>query len=217
VTKSAELELKAVSRATVRELGLTKFEEAAELLGRGMCDNPANVRVFRIPDRKRRIRALTRFFEPVLRSLYARGLILGAFHKSALAGVCAIARPGFCQPTALEKLRLVPIVMLGNPAGTIPRLVKWAAEWARRDLAEPHWHLGPVAVDPLLQHRGIGAAMLSLFCACVDEFSAVSYLETDKSENVRFYQKFGFVVVAQADVLGVPNWFMSRKPRISKL
>ena len=36
------------------------------------------------------------------------------------------------------------------------------------------------------------------------------YLETDKSENVRFYQKFGFTVVAQAEILGVANWFMSR-------
>ena len=54
---------------------------------------------------------------------------------------------------------------------------------------------------------------MSVFCACMDEFNAVAYLETDKSENVRFYQKFDFTVVAQADVLGIPNWFMLRHPR----
>lgn len=48
------------------------------------------------------------------------------------------------------------------------------------------------------------------FCARMNEQSALSYLEADKFQNVRFYQKFGFSVVAEAEILGVPNWFMSR-------
>jgi hypothetical protein len=48
----------------------------------------------------------------------------------------------------------------------------------------------------------------------MDDCGMLLYLETDKSENVPFYQKFGFTVVAEADVLGVPNWFMSRAARI---
>jgi hypothetical protein len=55
--------------------------------------------------------------------------------------------------------------------------------------------------------------MLVGFCARMDYSRMLSYLETDKSENVRFYEKFGFTVVAEAKVLGVPNWFMSRPPR----
>jgi len=93
--------------------------------------------------------------------------------------------------------------------------LRWVGEWARRDPAEPHWHLGPVAVDSHLQGQGIGSAMLVDFCARMDDERALSYLETDKSENVRFYQKFGFTVIAEAEILGVPNWFMSRPPRIS--
>ena len=45
----------------------------------------------------------------------------------------------------------------------------------------------------------------------MDDLSMLSYLETDKYENVRFYRKLGFDVVAEAEVLGVPNWFMSRR------
>jgi ribosomal protein S18 acetylase RimI-like enzyme len=89
----------------------------------------------------------------------------------------------------------------------------WGGEWARRDPAEPHWHLGPVAVDPDSQGQGIGGAMLADFCARMDGHGALVYLETDKSENVRFYEKFGFAVAAQGEVLGVPNWFMSRPAR----
>jgi hypothetical protein len=44
----------------------------------------------------------------------------------------------------------------------------------------------------------------------MDAYGAVAYLETDRQANVHFYEKFGFVVVAEANVLGVPNWFMSR-------
>ena len=29
--------------------------------------------------------------------------------------------------------------------------------------------------------------------------------------NVRFYKQCGFAVIAEAEVLGVPNWFMSRR------
>ena len=188
-----------------------EFGQAAQILGRGMCDNPADVRIFRAPCRQHRLEALTRFFGPVLHGLYQRGLVLGAFLDRVLVGVCGVSRPGFCQPTALEKLRLVPVVVYGNPLGTAMHIMKWAGDWARRDLRESHWHLGPVAVDPPFQGRGIGGAMLSAFCASIDAYGAVAYLETDKGENVRFYQKFGFTVIAEAEVLDVPNWFMCRR------
>jgi GNAT superfamily N-acetyltransferase len=195
---------------TLRELRGTELGEAAHLLGRAMCDNPTNVRVFRITASERRARALERFFGPVLGGLHQRGLIYGAFHEGSLVGVCGMARPAFCQPTVLEKFGIVPSVVLGNPAGTILRVMTWAGEWARRDLAEPHWHLGPVAVDPQLQSQGVGTAMLTAFCSRMDDLSMLSYLETDKYENVCFYRKLGFDVLAEAEVHGVPNWFMSR-------
>jgi ribosomal protein S18 acetylase RimI-like enzyme len=194
----------------LRELQPSELGEAARLVGRGMRDNSLNVRAFGTPDAERRCRALARFFAPVLRGLYRRGLILGAFGHGTLVGVCGMARPGSCQPETLEKLRVLPSVVYGNPIGTPLRVLTWVSEWARRDPSEPHWHLGPVAVDAHLQGQGIGRAMLDAFCARMDECRTLSYLETDKSENVGFYQKFGFAVVGEAEVLGVPNWFMSR-------
>jgi ribosomal protein S18 acetylase RimI-like enzyme len=211
---SASLEIRPVSKLIVRELGLAELRGAAQLLGRGMCDNPIDVRVFPISSRHERSQALARLFAPVLRGLYQRGAILGAFHDNSLAGVCGMASPGACQPGLLEKIRAVPAVLFGNPLGTLPRVLTWAAAWARRDPLEPHWHLGPVAVDPQLQRLGIGTAMLAAFCSYVDICAALSYLETDKYENVRFYQKFGFKVVGETEVIGAPNWFMLRRPSL---
>jgi ribosomal protein S18 acetylase RimI-like enzyme len=202
--------MKTISTLTLCELQRADLEQAVQVLGRSMCDNPANIRAFGILDAERRCWALTRFFRPVLRGLYQRGLIYGAYRDGALVGVCGMARPGFCQPALLEKLSVVPSVVFGNPLDTTLRVLDWVGEWARRDPASLHWHLGPVAVDPCVQGQGIGSAMLTAFCAHMDAYSAFSYLETDRSENVRFYKTFGFVVVAEAAVMGVPNWFMSR-------
>jgi len=194
----------------IRELKPDELDDAARLLGRGMSDNPANVRAFGIQDVARRNRALARFFVPVLRGLYRRGSILGAFRGDILVGVCGMARPGLCQPRLAEKLKVIPAVVFGNRFGATLRVLRWVGEWAHRDLSELHWHLGPVAVDSHLQGQGIGGAMLAQFCARMDDCAALSYLETDKFENVRFYQKFGFRVIEEASVLGIPNWFMSR-------
>jgi len=177
------LESPALDRIAMNELEMWQLkagelEDAAHLLGRGMRDNPANIRTFRIRNADLRSRAITRFFVPVLRGLFQRGLILGAFRDSSLVGVCGMARPGRCQPTSLEKLRVIPSVVFGNTPATPMRMLKWVREWARRDLAEPHWHLGPVAVDLPVQGQGIGRAMLVEFSARMDECGSLSYLET---------------------------------------
>jgi len=198
----------------VRELFPSELPEAARLLGRSMCDNPVNVRAFGIQDTERLSRTLARFFVPVLRGLSNRGELIGALRNGTLAGVCGLAPPGRCQPSVREKLSVFPSVIFGNPPAATLRVLKWTGEWARRDPAEPHWHLGPVAVAPDLQGQGIGSSMLAAFCDRMDACDGMSYLETDKPENVALYQKFGFMVVADANVLGVQNWFMTRQARV---
>ncbi len=194
----------------VRQLGGADLEAAARLLGRGMRDNPINARAFG-EDPERRTRALTRFFFPVLRGVHRRGIVMGAWRGDVLLGVSAAAPPGKCQPGLLEKVSILPAVALGSAGGTVRRVLTWTSAWARLDPREPHWHLGPVAVDADRQGQGIGSSLLAEFCGRLDAEKARAYLETDKTENVRFYRKFGFDVVEQADILGVPNWFMSRR------
>jgi len=73
-----------IKELTIRELKPDELEDAARLLGRGMRDNPANVRTFGIRDADRRCRALARFFVPVLHGLYQRGLVSGGFRDGLL-------------------------------------------------------------------------------------------------------------------------------------
>jgi ribosomal protein S18 acetylase RimI-like enzyme len=196
---------------SLRALDHSEWRVAAGLLARGMRDNPVNVQAFGSESGPRE-KAMVRFFGPVVRGLQQRGSILAAVRGKAIVGVCGMAGPGRCQPTFGEKLRILPAVVIGNAASVPLRVLRWTGEWARRDPAEPHWHLGPVAVEPDLQGQGIGGAMVANFCAQMGERRALSYLETDKSENVRFYERFGYAVLAEGLVVGVPNWFMMRRP-----
>lgn len=54
--------------------------------------------------------------------------------------------------------------------------------------------------------------LLAHHTAHLDATGQRGYLETDKPENVRFYEVHGFVVTHCATVIGVQNWFMSRTP-----
>ena len=71
-----------------------------------------------------------------------------------------------------------------------------------------------MGVERHLQGKGIGSALLQAFCDRIDRMRSLAYLETDKLENVRLYERFGFLLRAQGRVLGVPSWFMAR-PAVS--
>src|SRR6516162_3426143 len=101
-----------------------------------------------------RSNAMGRFFVPVLRGVYQRGLVLGAIRADRLVAICGMARPGFCQSQVIEKIKVLPAAVIGNPVKTPVRILNWAGEWARRDPSESHWHLGPVAVEPFFQGQG---------------------------------------------------------------
>jgi ribosomal protein S18 acetylase RimI-like enzyme len=76
---------------------------------------------------------------------------------------------------------------------------------------EPHWYLGTLGVDPALQRRGIGAALLRAWLERVDRSRAMAYLETDREPNLPFYAGAGFETVDRSEVLGVPIWHMQRR------
>ena len=84
------------------------------------------------------------------------------------------------------------------------RAGSWFATWAKHDLDEPHVHLGPLAVDAHLQGRGIGTPLVAEHCRRLDEAGEIGYLETDKEQNVGFYERHGFEVSAVAQAGACP-------------
>lgn len=197
---------------TVGDLPVDRVDEAVGVLSRGMRDNPINVAAFG-EDPERRRRCLERMFSGLFQVMSAQ-TPLCARDGETIVGVTGVAPPGHCQPTGTERLRIAPSILAAGPRSA-GRVLKWTGGWAQRDPEEPHAHLGPLAVDAHLQGRGIGSQILAEHCRRLDGDGMLGYLETEKPENVRLYERFGYQVVAEAQVIGVTCWFMRRQPSSS--
>ncbi|MBF8286597.1 MAG: family N-acetyltransferase, partial [Dehalococcoidia bacterium] len=189
-------------------MGRHELTFAAGVLGRGFRDNPITVAVVG-GDPLRRMRGAERVLGSYVRLMDHPPL--AARRGDWIVGVCGMAPPGTCHPPLLQQLRMVTAMLRSGPV-VMSRYLRVSSAWEKQDPADRHWHLGPVAVEPGLQGMSIGSQMLERFCTGMDSEGEVAYLETDKPENVRFYEKFGFETVGETLVLGASNWFMRREP-----
>ena len=197
------------------EIGASDPSEIGAVLGlisRGMRDNPTHVAALG-EDPERRQKRVHRIFSKVLPVMGHFDHLLVARHPdNTVLGVLGMAAPGRCQPNAKQRMQLtLGLLPLGPYA--LSRSLRWVGTWEKHDPEERHWHLGPVAVDAHLQGMGIGSKLMRVFCAQMDAAHENAYLETDKPENVRFYERFGFEIVDEEQVIGVPNWYMARPAR----
>jgi len=178
---------------------------AARLATRALRDDPMYVAVYGRDPRRR---------ERGLYVLNYSALVLGhaphlcARQRGRLVGVLGLALPGTPYPT-LRALRPALLPFLRD-LRSFARLSWQLNVWALHAPKEPYWHLSPVAVAPGLQGQGIGSRMMEVLCSRLDASGESAYLETDKPENVAFYERFGFVVRDKAPVLGAATVFMYR-------
>ncbi len=193
----------------IRPMRANERIEAAGVAARAMRDNPIHVVVFG-PDPDRRVAALDRIFRALFRVAPAAPLI--ALRGGFIVGVCGAAPPGTCRLSVPAWPRVL-IAMARNGLGPFRRTLHWLEAWSQRDPAESHWHVGPVAVDGGLQGLGIGSRMLAALETTLDAGGEPAWLETDKPENTVFYQRAGFTISAEAEILGTRCWFLTRHPR----
>jgi ribosomal protein S18 acetylase RimI-like enzyme len=179
---------------------------AAGLTARAMRDNPTTEAMFG-PDPLDRLAGMqaiwTGFFHRPPR------LALGGFYRGCLLAVGAAAAPGGCIGAAYGRTLPVaggPDPPFGDPA----RAGQVRASYARHDLPAPHWHVGPVAVEPRFQGRGLGEALMRELQRRTDAAAGVLWGETDTEANVRFYRGLGWRVAGAVQVLGIPLWFLHR-------
>lgn len=191
-------------------LRVSERDEALGVLVRGMRDNPVHVAVFG-DDAALRERRLRRLFAAVFTVMRLdQDMLVARDEDERIVGVCGALAPGACKPKPAEMARLMAPLFASGPRAAM-RTLRWTGAWAGHDPGERHWHLGPVAVDAHLQGMSIGSMLMSVFRARMDAAGEDAYLETDRKINVLFYERFGFEIVAEENVLGTPNWFMTRR------
>lgn len=190
----------------IRQLAAAELSPAAKLCACAMRQNPVHLRVFgKSP--KRLDRRLNRFFAAVLPYIHRKGVLWGAYVDGRLIGVLGALPPKTCAPTSLDMLRMLPDLAMSPTA--LLRAYRWLDVWRRSDLSDPHWHVGPLAVEPSHQSRGVGTRLLQ-HCFNHTASGVPLYLETDTPGNVRFYSSFDFRVAQTVEVLGTMTWLMRR-------
>ncbi|HEX6262196.1 MAG TPA: GNAT family N-acetyltransferase [Actinomycetota bacterium] len=197
----------ATLQVTITPMAPEHLAETGRVLGAAFASSPLE-RAIRGPIDGRQRRGLVRAYTTVCR---ISGHVSVAWRDDRIVGAIRWVASPRCQLRLREKVRAAPTAV-GAFGRNLPKAMRWVREWSRRDPSEPHVHLGPIGVAPALQGQGIGSRMLSLYCERLDRVGDAGYLETDKIENVRLYERFGFEVREQGVLHGVSNWFMWREP-----
>jgi len=121
-----------------------------------------------------------------------------------------VTEPGGCQPTAMERLAIGRVVAAHTSMGTALAFKRWQSGIALRDIEQPHWHLGPMGVEPGDQGGGIGTTLMAEFGRMMDFGRQPAFLGTDRKENLDFFAAHGFREYCSAAIEGMSHWFMIR-------
>jgi ribosomal protein S18 acetylase RimI-like enzyme len=193
----------------IEALWLTEADQIAQAVGvaaRSLRDDPDWMAVS--DDPIVRLEMLCTMFAGSLEGARVAGVRRG----DRVLGVAAAVEPGLCVGARLPP-ELRTLESPSKDASDSDRLMHFRSILAAHDLDEPHWHVGPVGVEPGFQSMGMGRAAMRLLCEEFDEHGRVSWVKTAKSENVCFYNGLGFEVIEESPMLAAHLWFMCRQPR----
>ena len=166
------------------------FPDLADVLVRAFWMDPFHRWLF--PDESVRPRRQRLLFERVL-AIYGRhGVVYTTADRS---GAALWDPPREGGPSLVELLtfvfRVLPV--FGRRAA---RIAQGMAPMATLHPDEPHWYLSVLGTDPARQRSGVGASLLRPILDRCDQDRTAAYLEASRIENVRYYERFGFEVVA---------------------
>ena len=182
---------------------------AVEVLARAFRDNPLNVAVIRSEDPARRVHSNHHGTRALLPVAEVYGEVRVACSGGAVVAALLATPPhAYPLPPPWLPSRLRCLLAQG---WSVAR--RWSEVFEALDAlhpVEPHWYLGALGVDPDLQGRGLGGALLASWLEGVDRDARPAYLETDRVENVGFYRRAGFEVEDETAIFGARVWCMRR-------
>ena len=199
----------------VVKLPRTRTEEAGRVLARAFDDDPYWSWV--LPGESKRAGRLRWFMTVWVRY----GLRYGEVYvtKAAVEGAAIWIPPGK-YPLSVVGMMLAgwhPAPLKFGPAafGRYMSSTNYVERLHKRDVPPRHWYLMILGVDPPRQGQGVGGALIQPVLSRADAEGLLCYLETETAGNVAFYERHGFEVVVEVDLLrdGPHIWTMKREPK----
>lgn len=186
------------------------YRQAAQVLGRAFADEPVSVEVFKDFSTERRIRALTNDFSDEILLCIRRGYPLQVNGNGKVVAAAVIFPPGASPFSRFDQWRLLLSSYVKNGFYDIRGWMKWLNEVDQMRPKEPHYYLEYLGIEPEHQGKGLGSTIVQHLIDKADESNVGCYLENASPRNIPFYQRFGFQVISEKEVIGIPAWFMWR-------
>jgi GNAT superfamily N-acetyltransferase len=197
----------------VRPPRKTEVRSLGRTLGRAFYDDP--VMRWMLPADGRRAKGLPRIFAAMTRHHFLAGGGVEVALRSGEIGAAALwDPPGSWKQTPREEFKMMPSFLLAMGARTA-RGRQLAELMKKQHPEEPHWYLAVIGSDPSVRGGGFGQALMRSRLDRVDAEHAPAYLESSKSDNIAYYERFGFEVTGEITLPdgGPPMWPMWRQPR----
>jgi ribosomal protein S18 acetylase RimI-like enzyme len=184
--------------------------QAAQVLARAFVDDPVTVACFQNFSPDKRISALMVDFTAELSVCIRRGYPLQVNGDGKVIASAVIYPPGAYPLPVLDQWLLLIKSILGNGFYDLRPWMRWLAEVDKLHPAEPHYYLEYLGVEPEQQGKAVGSAILRDLASKADEEQVGCYLENANPRNIPFYQRCGFQIINEKEIIGIPSWFMWR-------
>ncbi|UQA59294.1 GNAT family N-acetyltransferase [Polyangium aurulentum] len=189
--------------------------EIGDMLGRAFAENPVARAALSHCTQASRLLRVMRMNRALVRLAQVAGVLEVARGEGGVLGASLSFSPGQ-WPVGLRGQGWMTLSGLGVGLRGSLRYLTYERHTAHHHITEPHFYLFVLGVEPRLQGRGIGAALLRSFTARADAASKPCYLETDRISSVRLYERHGFEVMREIDIAplgGLHMWLMRRAER----
>lgn len=160
-----------------------------------------------------RARGVELFFDVVLRRMT---LPFGdVWTTPALHGAALWTPPGKWKLGLFEQLAMAPQMVSAFGWRRLGRVLDSMSLVQQHHPSEPHYYLQSIGVEPELQGRGLGKALLAPVLERCDAEQWPAFLETAQERNLPLYRSRGFVELSRAALAGggPMMFFMWREPR----
>jgi ribosomal protein S18 acetylase RimI-like enzyme len=190
------------------------LDEAVRMIAEAFVNDPGVVAIIKKPPEKR-LPFLRRHF-----AMQAEASLSGGASRCALldgkpVGFMLIAAPGADTFSTLDTVKLLLRALFNTNPGILWRSIISSLEDEKHRPREPNYFLETLAVEPTLQGRGIGSAMLAHLTDISDAEGVLTYLSTTEPKTIALYEKHGFEIVAETWELRIRNCHLVRTPKAS--
>jgi GNAT superfamily N-acetyltransferase len=189
------------------------YRQAARVLARAFVDEPVSQRVYRRLTPPQILKNLTLDFTGELAACLRRGQPLELRQNGAIVAAAVIYPPGAYPLPRSAELLITLTSILGHTCYDLRAWQAWLDEVGQHHPHAPHYYLEYLGVEPALQGQGLGSQLLSELTRRADAVGVGCYLETATRRNLPLYQRFGFQVTVQKEIIGLPAWFLWRPAR----